>query len=39
MPAAQIPAYVRAASWRHQEGGARALQSGLSREIKRNATK
>jgi len=39
MPAAQIPAYVQAASWRHQEGGARALQSGLSREIKRNATK
>ncbi len=39
MPAAQIPAYVQAASWRHPEGGARALQSGLSREIKRNGTK
>ena len=39
MPAAQIPAYVQAANWRHPEGGARALQSGLSREIKRNGTK
>jgi diguanylate cyclase (GGDEF)-like protein/PAS domain S-box-containing protein len=39
MPAAQIPAYVQAASWRHQEGGARALQNGLSREIKRRGTK